>query len=159
LGITNRTPGRLSLPNFTNEPFLDDDPTEDWTRTTAEEDSWAHRERRRSSMRLKMDSYPSLYSADNSPSRSRSRRGSILSLFTHGKDKYGHDAIFSGEGNPEDWHVQRRSECDAVKTQNLPINEPSLVREGAILTPWIRGKDSQGRKIVLWVEIEGESTS
>jgi hypothetical protein len=105
-----------------------------------------------------MDSYPSLYSVDNSPSQSHSRRGSILSLFTHGKDKDGHDVLFSGDGDPEGWNEQGRSECDAAKAHNLPINEPSLVRQGATLTPWIRGIDNKGRKVVLWVEIEGGST-
>jgi hypothetical protein len=42
--------GRHSLANFTTEVFLDDDPSEDWTRTMAEKDSLVHSERRRSSV-------------------------------------------------------------------------------------------------------------
>lgn len=46
--------GRLSLANSTNG-----DPSENWTRTTAEKDSWVYRERRRSSIWTNIDLYPS----------------------------------------------------------------------------------------------------
>lgn len=110
-------------------------------------------------MKLNIDSYPSIYSSESSPSRSRSRRGSILSLFTHGKDKDGRDVLFSGDGDPEDWHVASKSERDAPKMANLQPQEPYLVSQEGILTPWIRGKDNQGRNVILWVQVEQETKS
>jgi hypothetical protein len=144
--------GRLSLPDFTNEVFLDDDPSEDWTRTTAEKDSWAYRERRRSSLWQKIDSYPSIKSAE--PSQFRSRRGSILSLFTHGKDKDGHDVLYSGDGDPEDWDGKRSIHCDEPQKNKAPYATQLPARPGSVLSPWVRGKDNQGRNVILWIEYE-----
>jgi len=73
VGVDGR---RLSVSDATNEVFIDDDPTEDWTRTTSEKDSWAHRERRRSSMWHKIESYPSTkptVAPSTSPRRSGER--------------------------------------------------------------------------------------
>jgi hypothetical protein len=150
----NNILGRLSLPNSTNEVFLDDDPSEDWTLTTAEKDSWAYRERRRSSLWQKIDSYPSINSGEPSPSRSRSRRGSILSLFTHGKDKDGHDVMYSGDGDPEDWGGESSIHGDQPQKNKSPYATPLPARPGSALSPWVRGKDNQGRNVILWIEYE-----
>lgn len=144
--------GRLSLPNSTNEVFLDDDPSEDWTRTTAEKDSWAYRERRRSSMWQKIDSYPSLYSSESSPSRSR--RGSILSIFTHGKDKDGNDVLNSGDGDLEGWNNGSLVDASQPSSKESPNKAPTFVRPEGMPMPWIRGKDNQGRDVVLWIQYE-----
>jgi hypothetical protein len=132
--------------------FLDDDPSEDWTLTTAEKDSWAHRERRRLSVWQKIDCYPSINSAQPSPSHSR--RSSILSLFTHGKDKDGHDVMYSGDGDPEDWGGESRVNRDQPQTNKSPCATPLPARPGSILSPWVRGKDNQGRNVILWIEYE-----
>lgn len=145
--------GRLSIPDSTNEVFLDDDPSEDWTRTTAEKDSWAHQERRRSSMWQKIDNYPALYSPESS-SPSRSRRGSILGLFTHGKDKDGNDVLHSGDGDPEDWNGKHRIDGDQPSVTESPNQAPAPVQPEGIPMPWIRGKDNQGRAVTLWIQYE-----
>lgn len=130
---------------------MDDDPAEDWSRTTAEKDSWAHRERRRSSMWQKIDSYPAIKPLEG-PSRSpvRERRGSILSLFQHGKDKKGRDVLHSGEGNPEEWDrepvaaaIERTPSVENGKDMGMPRE-----RRGSILSMWTWGKDKSGRDVI-----------
>lgn len=141
------------MANSTNEVFIDDDPTEDWTRTTAEKDSWAHRERRRSSVWHKIDSYPSTKPPELSPSRSRSgnRRGSILSLFKHGKDKDGRDVLNSGDA--EDWNRESAAAA-AAATAAAEAESPQLDktmprdRRGSILSMWTWGKDKAGRDVI-----------
>jgi hypothetical protein len=143
--------GRLSLANFTNEPFLDDDPAEDWTRTTPEKDSWAHRERRRSSAWHSIDPYPSIKVREPSPPQAspprsshsppRSRHGSILSLFTPAKDKNDRDVLFSGDGLPEDW---TEAGMDRVPSNRRSPQE----RRGSILSEFKWGKDKEGRDVI-----------
>jgi len=142
---------RLSLANFTNEPFLDEDPTEDWTRTTPEKESWAHRERRRSSVWHSIDPYPCIKVGESSPPQAspsrpshsppRSRRGSILSLFTHAKDKNDRDVLYSGDGHPEDW--------SEAEVERVPANRRSpRERRGSILSEFKWGKDKEGRDVI-----------
>jgi uncharacterized membrane protein len=145
--VLTQPPGRLSLADSTNEVFLDDDPSEDWTRTTAEKDSWAHRERRRSSVWQKIDSYPSLRPVEVSPSQSRERHGSVLSLFHHGKDKNGRDVLHSGDGDPEEWSAG--SGAERAEIERPPSNKPApRERHGSILSIWTWGKDKFGRDVI-----------
>lgn len=140
--------GRLSVANSTNEVFIDDDPSEDWTRTTAEKDSWAHRERRRSSMWQKIDSYPSSKPLESSPPRSRSRRGSILSLFKHGKDQDGRDVLHSD--GPEEY-IARNGAAAVVEVERPPSADDKAIpshRRGSILSMWTWGKDKSGRDVI-----------
>jgi hypothetical protein len=152
--IANNTlSGRLSVSDATNEVFIDDDPTEDWTRTTSEKDSWAHRERRRSSMWHKIESYPSTkptVAPSTSPRRSgeRTRRGSILSLFKHGKDKDGRDVLHSGDA--DDWHNSSAAAAVATAVQDEPSSPKDMPRDrrGSILSMWTWGKDKDGRDVI-----------
>jgi hypothetical protein len=147
--ILTQTPaGRLSLANSTNEVFIDDDPSEDWTRTTAEKDSWAHRERRRSSMWQKIDSYPSTKPLEpGSPSRFRDRRGSILSLFRHGKDKDGRDVLHSDE--PDEYTQDNATAAAAIERPPSVEDKPMRGdRRGSILSMWTWGKDKSGRDVI-----------
>lgn len=132
----------LGSPSVASESLIDDDPSEDWTRTTAEKDSWAHRERRRSSMWQKIDCYPSSKPAQSS--NSGPRHGSILSLFTHGKDKDGRDVLHSGNGDPE----ERSAENDAHLEPHVPSEAPDRTRRGSILSMWTPGKDKEGRDVI-----------
>ena len=140
------------MANSTNEVFIDDDPTEDWTRTTAEKDSWAHRERRRSSVWHKIDSYPSTKPPESSsPTRSRSeRRGSILSLFKHGKDKNGRDVLHSGDA--DDWSRENAAAAAAAAAAQVETPQPDKEmprdRRGSILSMWTWGKDKAGRDVI-----------
>jgi len=151
VGVDGR---RLSISDATNEVFIDDDPTEDWTRTTSEKDSWAHRERRRSSMWHKIESYPSTKPAvapSTSPRRSgeRTRRGSILSLFKHGKDKDGRDVLHSGEA--DDWHNSSATAVVAAPAEDEPSSPKDVMprdRRGSILSMWTWGKDKDGRDVI-----------
>lgn len=148
--VLTQPAGRLSIPESTNEVFLDDDPSEDWTRTTAEKDSWAHRERRRSSVWTKIDSYPSSRPAEEaSPSRSRERRGSVLSLFQHSKDKNGRDVLHSGDGDPEDWSAGSGAEqAEQAELERTPSNKTPRERHGSILSIWTWGKDKFGKDVI-----------
>lgn len=130
---------------------MDDDPTEDWTRTTAEKDSWAYRERRRSSMWQKIDSYPSTKPPEGpSRSRERERRGSVLSLFQHGKDKNGRDVLHSGDP-PEGWDreppmspaIERSPSVEDVK-----FRPHHRGRRGSILSMFTWGKDKTGSDVI-----------
>lgn len=137
------------MANSTNEVFIDDDPSEDWTRTTAEKDSWAHRERRRSSMWHKIESYPSTKPAEISdPSRPRDRRGSILSLFKHGKDKDGRDVLHSGDA--DDWHSNKAATATASSGEIERPSKDEIPRDrrGSILSMWTWGKDKSGRDVI-----------
>jgi hypothetical protein len=120
----------LGSPSVASEALIDDDPSEDWTRTTAEKDSWAHRERRRSSVWQKLDCYPSSKPAQSS--QSGPRYGSILSLFTHGKDKDGRDVLHSGNGDSE----ERSAENDAHLEPHMSSKAPDWTRRGSILSMW-----------------------
>ena len=73
------------------------------------------------------------------------RRGSILSLWKHGKDKDGNHHLHSGHEG-EDW--------DAVSaTSGTPPASPRLTddrgdRRGSILSIWRQGKDREGRTVM-----------
>jgi len=135
---------RLSVADATNEVFIDDDPSEDWTRTTAEKDSWAHRERRRSSIWQKIDSYPSSKPAE--PSSPDRRRGSILSLFKHGKDKKGRDVLHSGD--TDEWSTEVAEQRKVQEEEEEEAKQDRGVRRGSILSMWTWGKDKEGRDVI-----------
>lgn len=88
-----------------------------------------------------IDSYPSIKPSEPSPTRSR--RGSILSLFTHGKDKNGRDVLYSGGGDPEDWNHESGADRDHPSKKR-----PPRVRLGSILGMFTWGKDKQGRDVI-----------
>src|SRR6187402_916974 len=86
----NKNPGRLSTASSrsTGSRAIEDEHYQDWSTVTAEKDSWANRERRRSSLFHKIDSYPG---------------PSTLSLWSGGKDKKGKDVLYSGDGDVDTW--------------------------------------------------------
>ncbi|KAH7311906.1 hypothetical protein BKA65DRAFT_558538 [Rhexocercosporidium sp. MPI-PUGE-AT-0058] len=85
-------------------PELKDDPAhrQDWSKTTAPEESWAIRERRRQSMWSKAE-------MPISPKKTGgARHGSVLSVWVSGKDKDGNDILVHDSGD------EAQEELDAI---------------------------------------------
>lgn len=130
----------IGPPAVSSEALIDNKTSEDWTRTTAEKDSWAHRERRRSSVWQKLDSS----SKPAEPLKSSPRQGSILSLFVPGKDKDGRDVLHPGNGDSP----EQSTETDAHLEPPLSSKVSDRTRCGSILSMWTQGKDEEGRDII-----------
>jgi len=136
---------------------IDDDDAEhyqDWTKVTDERDSWAARERRRSSVWQKIDAYPAAHgittvttTTKKSPSNSMNegRRGSILSMWTHGKDKLGHDVLHSGEAHD---HDREGEELKPTTSNEAPEIKERTDRRGSILSMFSNGKDKFGKHVI-----------
>lgn len=123
LGKNETDPKSPTSPSLTNpsstaveddDEELEDDPDhrQDWTKVTHPKDSWAERERRRSSIWSKVENIP-VYNKKSSRSGSGgsakfispqspssptkdARRGSILSLWQPGVDKDGKHVLHTG---------------------------------------------------------------
>jgi hypothetical protein len=100
-------------PDLEDESAIDErEHRQDWTRTTDPKDTWAERERRRSSVWTKLEPVTSIGPKNRtsiiSTSPKKERSGSILSLWTHGVDKSGKHVIHSGfehdEEDEEEWN-------------------------------------------------------
>jgi hypothetical protein len=136
----------------------DKDHAQDWSVTTDPKDSWANRERRRSSVWSKVDDVdvtanaPKRISATGAP-----RRGSILSVWSTGKDKMGKDVLL------HDDHEMDKEEVIEPEKEEAEQGDPDLLRmlgrekrgsnagsdrRGSILSLWSGGKDDNGRAIV-----------
>jgi len=140
------TASRQSTNSSNSSPF--DDHDQDWTITTAEKDTWANRERRRSSVWNKIDAYPSVKPKDrttSSGSEGRERHGSILSLFQHGKNKEGKSVLHSGEST-DDWGGDDLKRTISAKSTSSYKGQE---RRGSVLSMWGKGKDDRGRDILL----------
>jgi hypothetical protein len=131
---------------------------QDWTTTTADKDTWAARERRRSNIfNGHTETYPSIVqakpSSPSSPSfletSPRERRGSILSLWVAGKDKDGQAVLHSDDHG--DW-VEEVKEADKLK--DVSETKEEAYRKGSILSLWKKGKDENGKNIILSGEHE-----
>lgn len=145
---SNGAPRRLSTSSGRRSINSEDEHEQDWTITTAEKDSWANRERRRSSVWNKIDSYPTI---KPSSSPTQERHGSILSLFQHGKNKHGKDVLHSGE-NVEHWGGDdlKREDALIVPTQKKGRSGSKVQeRKGSVLSMWAKGKDENGRDVLL----------
>ncbi|KAG4441862.1 hypothetical protein IFR05_002663 [Cadophora sp. M221] len=93
----NTLPSNTNGTTFSTDdgPELKDDPAhrQDWSKTTAPEESWAIRERRRQSMWSKAE-MPIL------PKKTGpGRHGSVLSVWVSGKDKDGNDILMHDSGD------------------------------------------------------------
>src|ERR1700709_1445654 len=109
---------------------------------TAEKDTWPNRELLRSSVWKKIDCYPAGALA---PASAHERHGSILSLWSHGKDKNGRDVLHSGDGNVEDWGGEDLKRTTSGKSSGSRGQD----RRGSFLSIWGKGKDKNGRDIAL----------
>jgi hypothetical protein len=128
---------------------------QDWTIITDEKDTWANRERRRSSVWAKLE----VPKSPTSPTNVKNRRGSILSVWSAGKDKHGKDVL-----------IHDGSESDSEKEEEVPLEKtmsatsdgsqgkqnPRTDRRGSILSLWSQGKDASGRNVILHDDDEWE---
>jgi len=102
------------------------------------------------SERRRIEDYPST-SGDAVVNAGEERRGSILSLWRHGKDKQGNDVLYSGERGDEEEKV---AELPPVVNGNgdarvdVNVGEEQKDRRGSILSLWRFGKDRQGRDVL-----------
>ncbi|CZS98259.1 hypothetical protein WAI453_012006 [Rhynchosporium graminicola] len=85
-------------------PELKDDPAhrQDWSKTTAADESWAIRERRRLSMWSKAEMPISPKKTTGGP-----RMGSVLSVWVPGKDKDGNDILVHDSGDEAQEELDR----------------------------------------------------
>ncbi|KAK0105451.1 hypothetical protein ONS96_004838 [Cadophora gregata f. sp. sojae] len=102
-------------------PELKDDPAhrQDWSKTTAPEESWAIRERRRQSMWSKAE-------MPISPKKQAGRHGSVLSVWVSGKDKDGNDILVhdSGEEAQEDLEkIENGEDVDGIHGKKVIVVE------------------------------------
>ncbi|KAE9365139.1 hypothetical protein N431DRAFT_430658 [Stipitochalara longipes BDJ] len=128
---------------------------QDWTIVTDEKDSWANRERRRSSVWAKLELVPATTvnaatAVSSSPkkgsfgSQGAPRRGSILSMWAGGKDKNGKDILM------HDDHSE--SEEENEEAVGSPRSEEVVVereRRGSVLSMWKKGKDEHGNNVII----------
>ncbi|KAN0089198.1 hypothetical protein V8E51_019458 [Hyaloscypha variabilis] len=132
---------------------------QDWTIVTDEKDSWANRERRRSSVwaKLELVPAPTVHSAaaTTSPTNKKGsfgsqgapRRGSILSMWQGGKDKNGKDILVHddhSEGEDEDVVVGSPKSEEGEK-----VGVVERERRGSILSIWKKGKDEHGNAVMV----------
>jgi len=126
---------------------LEEDPDhkQDWTITTDEKDSWANRERRRSSVWNKISDIST--SPTKSVPSDRDRRGSILSLWKGGKDKDGKDILHHNDEIDDDEAIASDNGEELTKTtsQDKRLSASLTERRGSILSMWKPGKDEHGR--------------
>jgi hypothetical protein len=158
--LTPPQPGRFSNANSGAGSIsiddIEEDPYEDWTKTTEERDSWAHRERRRSNRFSKIDSDVALQ--QYARSRSGRRASSALGIFSEGVDSNGKPIILSDETHEEfELPVTLDKEGNVLTPSISVISKPDERRlsmsysenndrrRGSILSLWKSGKDSLGR--------------
>jgi hypothetical protein len=162
-------PGRFSTSGISNrsgksqqdgeEEDSDEDHAQDWSKETKDEESWANRERRRSSVWSKTDHNTPFANTDNA-----GRRGSILSLWSAGKDKDGkhilkHDdhevknddesAISDGLASPNGSRSGSLSIPGSRRGTNDRSNSKGADRRPSILGMWSTGKDEEGNVVML----------
>lgn len=78
----------------------------------------------------------------------RERRGSILSLWTHGKDHDGHAVLHSDDHGV--W-VEEVKEAKRLKDMEEEASETKeeAIQKGSILSMWKKGKDENGKDVIL----------
>ncbi|TVY84496.1 hypothetical protein LSUE1_G002451 [Lachnellula suecica] len=150
--VLRRVETNKSTSSRTSDP---EDEKHDWNVTTDEKDSWANRERRRSSVWNGLDAagvHKKRSDSNTSNSNPTSeRRGSILSLWSSGKDKDGKHVLHHDDHDD----VVIVEDGDAVeKEQTSPTLSPIENRRGSILSMWKAGKDEKGRSIIHHIDDE-----
>ena len=160
--LSNPSPlssGRFSTAVTSDSEAFEEDPFEDWTKTTHEKDSWANRERRRSNKFAKIDSDMALQQYERS--RSGRRASSALGIFSQGIDKNGNAIVLSDHVNDhEDFELPVELDKDGKKLLSPSIaiafarpddrrlsmsSQNSDKRRGSILSLWKTGKDKDGK--------------
>ncbi|KAH8660894.1 hypothetical protein BGZ60DRAFT_414229 [Tricladium varicosporioides] len=138
-----------------------EDHAQDWTITTDEKDTWAARERRRSSVWAKID--------PNAPKPAHlidpeGRRGSILSIWKAGKDKNGRDILVHDDHEHVDEYALDDTPSPTSEKLDIPgkrkMSRNSRMssgsagsrgqdRRGSILAMWSSGIDENGKTVML----------
>jgi len=155
---TTSTENSGSSANHPHEVF-----EQDWSTTTADHDTWAARERRRSNAFHKIDAYPTItqkpvtVGSPTSPSLLsvspvRERRGSILSLWSAGKDSDGKAILHSDEHG--EWVEEVKANEAAKLLEEISETKEEAKAKGSILSMWKKGKDENGRNIILSGELD-----
>jgi len=168
--ITNVEPKLewLSTNDSADLDAIEEDPDhpihrQDWSVTTKPTESWAVKERRRSSI---FNKAPIVKPAP-SPTDGDRRKGSVLSLWSAGKDKLGNHILKHHDDDSKD-KLDSESAIESPKDDEFtksPSEEPTYQpeRRGSILSLWKGGKDANGRPIMKhndeeWVERERKSS-
>lgn len=119
--------------------------------TTDEKDSWGNRERRRNSAWNGLDvAGVAKKRSDSNTTSDSGRRGSILSLWTSGKDKDGKHIVHHDDHDDvvivEDGQVVDKEMTSP--TVESPKYDPTANRRGSILSMWKTGTDEKGRPVI-----------
>lgn len=151
--------GRPSTAVSSGSGISEENPFEDWTKTTSEKDSWANRERRRSNKFSKIDSDMALQRYERS--RSGRRASSALGIFSEGFDSNG-NPIIKSDDHHEDFEIPAAVGMDGAGNKKLLSPSISIAfsrpddrrlsmssqnsdkRRGSILSLWKTGKDKAG---------------
>jgi hypothetical protein len=116
---------------------------QDWNVITDPKDSWAVKERRRSSI---FATAPVVKIA-TSPTSSSGRQGSILSIWSSGKDKDGKSILHHDDHDVEG--EQELTVEEVLKAAEEHEPEERTDRRGSILSLWSKGTDENGRAVIL----------
>lgn len=134
---------------------MEEDHSEDWTKTTREKDSWATRERRRSNKFAVIDSDVAMQRYERSRSAAGRRASSALGIFSQGVDSEGNPIIKSDDTH-EVFEMPlpngKRSSNPSIAIAFARPDERRLSmssqnserRRGSILSLWKTGKDKDG---------------
>lgn len=141
------------MSSIEEDPLAAHDPEhkQNWNVTTKPEESWAVKERRRSSMWSKAEMPANLLSPKKTGGP---RRGSVLSVWKSGKDKDGNDILVhdgSSEDEDDEEAIKDDKSQDGVElTKTISgTGSKGQDRRGSILSLWSGGKDANGRAIIM----------
>jgi len=121
------------------EDDSDEEHAQDWSVKVPDEETWAVKERRRSSVWNKVNNYPSAKPKTPTGSfSSKEKAGSILSLWVHGKDKHGNDVLHSGD-NTEHWdgdaeeieRLEREKQAERERIKKMKLERIKEIQEQA----------------------------
>jgi len=71
-----------------------------------------------------------------------------LSLWSGGKDKQGKDVLYSGDGPVETWEEDGAPLTKTISGRTRRVRQPEE-RRGSVLSIWEKGKDANGKDIIL----------
>jgi len=138
-----RIPTTASTSSTTSDP---NSHKQDWSIITPEKETWAYRERRRSSVWSKVD-------MPSSPKKTATeRRGSILSVWSSGKDKDGRDVLLHDDFDDEGHEIgsgKVEVEEAGERRGSTSSEKRGADRRGSILSLWSKGTDENGRPVIL----------
>lgn len=153
MSTTSQRRGSLGAPDA-HESFA-----QDWTTTTAPQDTWAARERRRSSMWAKVDGYPGGSHMNRPRTISGGSTGSSGLALTKSISHTSSGSSAAG-GSPSKkkgsilsvFHDDDDEDIDTLKMRRSSRDDgtldPPKERRGSVLSLFRRSKDEKGRNII-----------